>query len=261
MTPNETAPVSAGNTAGAHNPIGDAMIEPQCGSVKKNIAQLLALPSPGKCKRYNVKSLMKRKDSESKHGLMDLGCGCWSCRPCADRMRMRAGRYVAGKLLLADGVIFESASTPDEWASQRKRLKRLKASWVRFGATHLPAVIIGVAPSQFGVAIVDRERAIIRVGEALRAMRLVWREEGSHLKPIGYSDDWTPPEEESKYEMVDWVSCKNPAALVDALHELGVCARLQATDGGQFVAFDIPPDMDPEAREKLKRILGCPRIP
>lgn len=206
------------------------------------IDTLLRLPKAGKCDRFHRQAHMKSKTIDSGRLVTNLSCNMWSCRACSARKRQRSGRHVAAKLLTADGVIFESVSNPDEWTAQKKRLNRLRASWVRYGPLHVPGVILGVAPSQFGNPFCDREGAIIRLGEVIRDMRLAWKDEGARCRPINYSRDWTPPDEDTKYEMLEWVRVKEPHALVAAFNELGICARARVGDDGATVSYAIPPD-------------------
>jgi hypothetical protein len=203
---------------------------------------------------------MKSKVKDSKRLVSKLSCDSWGCRACAARKRRQSGRYVAAKLLTTDGVIFESASNPDEWQTQRKRLQRMRASWVRYGPLFNPGVIIGVAPSPFGAPICDREQAIIRLGEVIRDMKLVWKDEDSPCRPINYSRDWTPPAREDAYELLEWVRVKNPQALVEALGELGVCAKAHAANESQWdISYGIPPEWSQEQVDAVQRLIGSAR--
>jgi hypothetical protein len=196
---------------------------------------------------------MKSKSIESKRLVAKLSCDTWTCLACAARKKQRSGRYVAAKLLTADGVIFESESNPDEWKKQQKRLNRLRASWVRYGPAHLSGVIIGVAPSQFGVPICDRERAIIRLGEVIREMRVEWKDEDSPCRPINYSRDWTPPAREEQFEIENWVKVKNPQSLVLALQDIGICAKSHINGDAQWiVSYGIPPEWSDEQIARIK---------
>ena len=234
------------------------MLGEEASRVKKNVDDLLALPKPCRCEKFNRAVHMKSKEAVSKRVVAKLSCGCFSCRACGARKKLASGRHVAAKLLTAAGGIFESESLPEEWQAQRKRLQRLKASWVRYGPSHLPGVIIGVTPSTFGTLFCDRERAIIRLGEVIASMKPERKDEGSRCRPINYSRDWTPPESEAKYDTVGWLRVTSPGAFVQALRELGISPLANLSRDAEWdITFGIPPDL--AECQKLKLLLSCPR--
>lgn len=234
---------------------------------EKRIGELLGLPPPsGWC--GGTKPMRLRSREDPKERIMRMSCRSWKCLVCRETLKRRAGQHFGLKLLMSSGMLFEQESLPEAWATDQKRLKRMKASWVRIGCAGQPGVIIGSAEPPFGRAITDWEMAVSRLGKALRELVPVWKDEESYCRPISCSRDWTPPKKPPKYERVGWVRCAKPEELVDAIRGVGLSARFRpADDKGLLwdVSYEIP-DQDAErmadleaalAEVEAKRACGC----
>jgi hypothetical protein len=224
---------------------------PQClpgcnpGSAQDEVRRLLDLPPvAGFCTHGSPAVHLRGLRRPDSRAVMRFSCKSWACRVCSARKLEEAGVHFGIKLLLAEGVLFEKATDPEEWRSHKRRLQRLGASWVRVGSVGQAGVILGCHPAPMGRALSDRALAVKRLGEALRALRPLWSKVRS--RPIGSSRDWKLPRRARNYESLGWIRLSSPEELTALLRTQGIEATVRHNQGGRIwdVLFSVPPGWD-----------------
>jgi hypothetical protein len=225
----------------------------------KVVSELLNLPDvPGKCPRAIKPAQLRDREQHDRERVVRLSCRTWTCPICSFRLLAHRGAHFGTMLLFADGVLFEATSAAADWQCERERLHRHRASWVRVGQLHEDGVLIGSCPSPFGVALSDREQAVIRLGKALARLPLpLTALKGKRLRPVTQSGDWDPPAKEPRYELVGWVRARDPEQILSRLAALGIAGKVRPGDGCKMwdVVYQIPPFWGNEERGRLGDVL------
>lgn len=211
------------------------------------IGELLGLPErAGYCERGKRPARLQRIGNPNDQRLTKFSCGAWVCKVCSARKREEYGRHLARMVLgvaNTHGLWFDQSGAGREWDAQRRKLDRRRASWVRFGVTSEPGVVIAATPMEMGRPFNDISAAVRKIGEALRKMPVVWPEHApeTRVRPINTCRGWKLPKKVRQYERIGWLTLKEPKELVERLKAIGVQTRLRRRSviNGSEVLWDV----------------------
>jgi len=205
------------------------------------LLDLLELPQPQSfCPRTVPLHLQSKKD-QRKHQVFQPGCRCWTCVPCAARLRRDHGVHFGGRLLDCPSPLF--ASTTTNWPTDQRTLRRAKASWVRVGTT-----VIGTAPLKGGSEVEPNE-AVRLLGAAIRG--LARPDDTQRFQPIACSADWKAPRRDGPA----WTllgSTAEPDVVASILTDHGVRPKR----GGDAVYWNTPQGWGPDEEEQTNKAIA-----
>jgi hypothetical protein len=135
------------------------------------VRELLGLkcqPPAQACPRA-LKSLLRKRDDESKHLACRQPCKCWTCEVCFRRNQHARGLHFATVLAKHGGPFFVTPYTQDEWIAARQQIRRAKGLYLRVEQGFAPSIIISTVPVSAAPPL-DPPAAIKALGKAVRTL-------------------------------------------------------------------------------------------
>jgi hypothetical protein len=174
-------------------------------------------------------------------------------------MKRSWGVHIGVKLLESNLMLFVMESDPACWVADQKRLKRMKAEWVRVGCPGHPGVVIGAAEPPIGKAIHNWGEATKVLGKSLRELAIFPKDvAGGRIHPITSSAGWRQPSDPPKYQRIGWINCVDPEKLQASLRDIGIAATYRPVDA-KGISWDVSwvaPAQDDPLMLRLEGVLA-----